>query len=343
MYTWARQAGFTHERIDIQGWSPGPSEKFLVVAPLNGVDVVTPFELAGVLFTNECPADVGFAPPELAVEFSTATAWLAITVEEHLLMDAETKALEEFRLAIALLRSFADYRYPVLNDVLVPFDSRRTMARPTFSDLVFVSSVASKRAWLRNVEDVPLVGRLDANQLLAQRPTEIILNNMPAGRRIARAFREWQIAADAESDLDRVGPLWRSIECYTHGVSADALFEDDDIQRLVQLANESDSWSYDQRKRIKDVLGRLNDAPLLERLKAAIKLDGVSLCDPELAALAGTRRLRNRLEHGSDPGGTEHQQLDVALGITNKILLTALLNIQREAMLRENGAESFLR
>jgi hypothetical protein len=83
--------------------------------------------------------------------------------------------------------------------------------------------------------------------------------------------------------------------------------------------------SHAQRVRLRDLGSRANDAPLLARLRAALERDDVDITDDEFALLRKTRDLRNALEHGRTLTSVEDRAIARALGIVDRVLVTALV------------------
>lgn len=330
IYSLIRLTDFPLERIKIQDWRPGPREKFIVTAPVIGLTTSGERQIGDVRITNSNSAQLDMPSDELVEQFKSAAVWATTTVEAETLLDAETAGLESLRLGLSLIRLIAGFSYPVFDGKLRTFKWSHTRARPTLSNLVYVGSLANKRSWLRKVDDLNRVEALHLEDL-ALPNTDDLARRVPSKRLLHRAVREWNSAADASDDFTRTTHLWRAIECYATGVRVDNLFSRDQLKRVVKSASNVDEWTPDQIKRIESLSSRFNEVPLLVKFKKALELDGVQMTDDEFDAIVGTRSLRNRLEHGQELSRAEHRALEIAIGVTNKILLTAIMKIGKRS------------
>jgi hypothetical protein len=50
-----RQAGLPEERINLDGWKPGPRESFIVAAPVDGLSLRSTRHVGEVVFANVNP------------------------------------------------------------------------------------------------------------------------------------------------------------------------------------------------------------------------------------------------------------------------------------------------
>lgn len=319
----ARQAGLADERINIQGWVPGPSETFLIAVPITGVSIGCSREIAGVLFTNTNPANLELPDGEIRQQYLAGPCWAAALVEATTLSGAEAAGLERIRTACAVIRCASYYSYPTLDGALRPFDWRHTQVRPWMAPVVFVGSVTSRRRWLRIVQDLPNVESLDLDELAIPREKTFALG-LPAKRALQRALREWHASVDANDEVGRVAHLWRAMECYVAGVRSERLFEPAQVRAISEAVRSATSMNSDQSARVDEIIGRLNEAPLLRKLRTAVTRDGTVITEAEFAALAATRALRNDLEHGRSLSGAQLDELDVATAVANRIIMAAL-------------------
>ena len=109
VYTAAREAGFSDDRMVIQGLDDLPCEAIEVVAPLIGVSVPAPVKVGDVEFAPATAAQdvlARFNPrPDLADEFERATGVARAYVVGARLLDAEQEGLEQIELALGLADS----------------------------------------------------------------------------------------------------------------------------------------------------------------------------------------------------------------------------------------------
>jgi hypothetical protein len=147
---------------------------------------------------------------------------------------------------------------------------------------------------------------------------------MDPDERLRRALREWRNAADSETPFARVTHLWRAVELYARGASAEALFNKQEIQAVQNSCATIESLLSAQRRRLNDLASQLNDAPLLARFRAALDHDGITVSNAEIDLLKTTRQLRNSLEHAREITPLQDRHLAQALGLVNRVLISAM-------------------
>ena len=333
IYSLLRQAGLPEERIKLDGWKPGPKEFFIVAAPVDALSLSTMRHVGEVVFANFNPVTMNLTGDSpLIHEFETASCWASVTVEALTLVEAEGTGIAKLSAALNEVRAFAYYSYPVLNGEVKPFDWRRTQARPHLASLTYVGAVASARRWLRNRVDGSKLETLDLDELALPTSSEHE-SGLPAKRQLDRALAEWHLSVDASTEAARLAHLWRALECYVAGVKASArsasLFSKNELTVAADSLRSTKAWSEDQLTRLEELVGRLNEPPLLARIRATLEADEIEIDDAEFDALVATRSMRNHLEHGRSLTAAQHRALDLAAAIANRIIVEAVVNCRR--------------
>jgi hypothetical protein len=322
---WAilRSSGMEEDKIQIEEYEPGPLEVFEVASALDGITVERPTAIGDVRLLPEgrvsCMAD-GLGPEELEDRYTGGSAWAFTLKTARTLYDAETEGLREIDAALAWLTTRAHY-----SSVRLPKGEVRrfrrdwTMARTSRRDVVVARGVSTGRRWLRS----PLG--------IAYRPELIIheiedLESLPLPPDISPQMREaflaWRRAAEESDPLAAVVALWECAEFYVSGVSVDQLFTKPERRAVQNRATEGLEGV--QLQRAREVVGRLNEAPLLVRLRAALDQDGVPCTEGELTLLRDLRQLRNDFVHGESRNLPSEADLRYAKAIVNRMLVYRL-------------------
>lgn len=78
------------------------------------------------------------------------------------------------------------------------------------------------------------------------------------------------------------------------------------------------------RDRALNLLAKLNDPPLIAKLRGAADRDGVPLTDAEIALLQRVRVVRNDTAHGRDAKLPTVDDLDYAVSMVTRLLLHSI-------------------
>jgi hypothetical protein len=136
------------------------------------------------------------------------------------------------------------------------------------------------------------------------------------------AFLAWRRAAEESDPLAAVVAMWECLEFYVSGVSVDQLFTKPERRAVLKRATEGLEGV--QLERTREVVGRLNEAPLLVRLRAALEQDGVPCTVGEFKLLRELRQLRNDFVHGESRNLPSEADLRYAKAIVNRMLVHRL-------------------
>jgi hypothetical protein len=320
MWALLRSSGMDADKIKIEGYEPGPLEVFEVATALDGIHVGEATAVGRVHLLPDGPVarmaeDLG--PEELEKLYVGASAWAFVLTTARTLFEAETEGLKAIDTALAWLTTRTHY-----SGVVLPGGRARrfrrdwTMSRISRRDVVVARGVGTGRRWLRSPQDI------------AYRPELVIhevedLESLPLPPDISpqmrEAFSAWRRAVEDSDPLAAVVALWECVEFYVSGVSVDELFTRPERRAVLKKATEG--LQGQQLQRVREVVGRLNEAPLLVRLRAALEQDGVPCTEEELALLREIRQLRNDFVHGRSRELPSEVDLRYAKAIVNRMLV----------------------
>lgn len=105
---------------------------------------------------------------------------------------------------------------------------------------------------------------------------------------VSEAISAWRRAAEERDPLAAVVALWESVEFYASGARARKIFDKPLLKTIRERAIEG--LEGEQLERVRDILARLNEPPLMVRLRAALDEDEVPYREEELSMLQKIRR-----------------------------------------------------
>lgn len=318
LWSMLRSTGRDPAVIDIEGFEPGPLEVFEVATTLDGVTVDESTPLGEVSLLPSGPVSrVADGQKELEERYAGGSAWAFVLVTARTLFDAEAEGLRLIDASLAWLAARTRYSGAVLpGGTTRRFRRDWTRARVYRRDVVFTRGVSTGRWWLRHpygIADRPNLALPEVNDIdrLPLPP-----NLSPQMR---EAFSAWRRAAEETDPLAAVVALWECAEFYVSGVSVDDLFTKAERKAVRKKAIEG--LQGEQLQKVRDVMGWLNEAPLMTRLREALKQDGVPYGEGELALLKKLRKIRNDFVHGRSRELPSEVDLRHATAVVNRILM----------------------
>jgi len=329
VYTLARTSGMREEQIQVEGLESLAHETFEVVTPIDGVSIQRAVDFAGVRFIQPQAAArilTGLeVNPELTTKFEAPVYALALVTSQRV-MQAEEEGLARIDLALAWLTARLRYGYATLPDGQpLDFDRRESFARPVRRQAVAVRGLTTTRQWVR----VPGVTPEPHTVNLAPDSARLQPHLPRLGFKDRYAFMALARAAREIDPVSRLLALWEAIEFYVGDTKVDSpLFTEDEREAISKAA--ATPFKGLQRGRIKDVIGRLNDAPLGVRLKVALSRDAVTVSKGEMDLLWTLRDKRNAIVHGQDILIPETEDLDFATSIVSRMLIFRVFRLTEE-------------
>lgn len=326
-----RASGVEAERIDIEGFTPGPRGLFEVAVAVDGMDLVDPVEMFGVQFVPRGPVSQladGLGPHELWQAYAEASVWALALPMASTLFEAETEGLKAIDVALAGITALSQYSTSRLPTGGVrDFKREWTRSRVARRDVVLVKRSPSGVRWLRSLTDIPNQPVLNANRV--DNLTENSHGKLLYPETMREALLAWRRAVDTSDSLSTVVALWEAVEFYASGVKVAKLFESAEIKRIRKaVLNDLEG---EKAKRMSEILAQLNQPPLLIRLKAALEADGVPHTENELAVLGRIRKARNDLVHGRSRREPSDRDVMHAIAVVNRILVYRLARASKRA------------
>lgn len=321
MHLLATSGGFPEERINIEGFDEMlPLEAIEVVVPVYGIVVEEPVDFGALrLVLDASGALESFEQSEANAEFAAADAYLVGFEVTKRLLDAERAIVARVDDAIAWLTVRARYGLAFLPDGK-PHDYSRAVARarPRRGDLVSVRGMTSGRGWLREMrardQDVELT--LDHSDPSWRPP--------PSGYELAdrQALLACARAGQTPDPLERIQAIWESIEFYVAGTRPEVLFAPEEVKRVRRSVPKDVDPKL--RARALDLLAKINDPPLMAKLREAAIRDGAPIAESEYELLGRLRKARNDAVHGRTPKLPARENVDHAVSIVARLLVYRL-------------------
>lgn len=305
--------------IEIEGYEPGPLEVFEVATALDGITVEEPIELGEVrLLPAGAVSRMAHGQKDLEERYAGGSAWALVLRTARTLLDAETEGLSAIDSALAWLTTRTRYSGVALPSRLTARRFRRdwTFARVSRRDVAFTKGLSTGRWWLRSPQGIayrPPLSLADVEDLRM-----LPLHPDPSPQ-VREALSAWRRAAEETDPLAAVVALWECIEFYVSGISVHDLFTREERRAILRKATEG--LQGEQLGKVRNVIGGLNDAPLMVRLKEGLKQDAVPYTQDELALLRNLRNIRNDFVHGRSRELPSEENLRFAKAIVNRMLV----------------------
>jgi hypothetical protein len=318
VWSMGRLAGFPDDHLHIGGLRRVP-DQFDVVMPVRGVTLEEDLDLGPVTVTadgGQTAGLLGFIKDgeDLKRTFMASGAWAIAQVEADMILEAEWRGTTVIEGVMDRVALEAQYSLAFAPDGTLPlFDRAALFADPTVEPLALVVGSRTRRRWLRTQRDAPYAPPIADRRVRLAAP--------PGGsdRRFDEALRAWRRAVRAADPIAAVGALWEAIEFYAAGTPMPGLFPKPAKQRLRQTI-EALELTEPQRARIPAMLEAANQAPLLLRLREALRRNRVPFSDEEIEVLRRLRDHRNAFVHGKTREDPDSNDLDLAKAIVNRML-----------------------
>ncbi len=325
--------GYAPDKVEVVGWEPGPLEVFEVATAIDGIELTEPVTFGGVTLYSGGPVSKlanGLGPAELLERYAEAPAWTMVLTTARTLYEAEIEGLRQIDVVLAWLTAKAQY-----SGVSVPGQGPRTFSREWTLSRIFRRNVVvahgaeTGRRWLRAVEGARIRPQLPLSEIhdigVPKLPNELPVQ-------VGEAISSWRRAAEDRDPLSSIVALWEAVEFYASGAKARKIFEKAELKSIRKKATEG--LEGEQLERVRDMLARINEPPLMVRLRAALKEDDVPYVEEEISLLQKVRRARNDLVHGRSREAPSEADLKYAVAIVNRMLLyrVARLNVAMEGV-----------
>ena len=325
MHLMARTGGLPEERVHVQGLDDLlPTEAIEVIAPVLGLKVAKAVRLGEVTLIPHARGAATveeFAGRDAVAEFRGAGCYAVVTEIGKRMFDVEVQALSEIDAALAWLTVRGRYGLALMPSGEPQHFRRQTaLARPERGRLVLVRGIGSGRRWLRSAlgSDVPAPLPLDPERDRTWRLPKGFIPTLQDRQALLACAR----AARGLDQLERVQALWEALEFYVSGVAPEKRFEKAEVKR-IRHAIPADI-DPELRNRALHLLEKINDPPLMAKLRETVRRDGIPLAEGELSLLRDLRDARNDAVHGRTPDLPAREDVDHAVSVVSRMLLYRL-------------------
>jgi hypothetical protein len=281
--------------MQLHGLDQLPLEIFEVVSPVNGLALSSRMAVGNVVFL---PAGSAQAVTELlnipenhyVEEFRAAKAYAVTYVTAARTYDAERAALDRIDVALAWVNvriRFAGAVTP--NGQLVGWNRARLKQLASRSQLITGRGLLTNRSWLNYLAPPSATELALTNGGGAQ--AELVASNSGLRGAVKAAAR----AISSPDPLTQITAISECLEFYVGSTHAPYGFTKGERKALRRAAQ---AFSPEKRERVKQMVGWLNDPPLMRRLRFQLAQDGVPMTEGEMDTLLRVRSQRNDVVHG---------------------------------------------
>ncbi len=146
----------------------------------------------------------------------------------------------------------------------------------------------------------------------------------PSGYELAdrQALLACARAGQTPDPLERIQAIWESIEFYVAGTRPEVLFAPEEVKRVRRSVPKDVDPKL--RARALDLLAKINDPPLMAKLREAAIRDGAPIAESEYELLGRLRKARNDAVHGRTPKLPARENVDHAVSIVARLLVYRL-------------------
>ena len=321
MHLAVSSGGFPEDRINIEGFEEMlPLEAIEVVVPVYGIRIEEPADFGALRLVRDVSSALEpFDQSEASAEFAAADCYLVGFEVTKRLLDAERAIITRVDNALAWLTVRARYGLAFLPDG-EPHNYRRDVARarPRRGNLVVVRGMASGRGWLREMKS------RDQNIELFLDHSDPSWRPPPSGYELAdrQALLACARAGQTPDPLERIQAIWEAIEFYVARTRPKILFEPEEVKRVRRTVPKDVDPTL--RARTLGLLAKINDPPLMAKLREAATRDGAPVAESEYKLLGRLRKARNDAVHGRSPELPLREDIDHAVSIVARLLVYRL-------------------
>jgi hypothetical protein len=318
----ARQVGFPEERLNVEGLDEHPEAVHTVDALVEGLPLVGPVTVGGVLFRPITPqvSVAGFAPIyDALLEWGFRPDSVAqVSVSAVRMYDAEEEGLDQIQRALDAVVGVATYGFTRLPwGGVLPFARDQIRAKPTLVPCVLVTASTSRR-WLHGLGSDTVEPDLQLDALIAKW-MPLLAEVLPVT--LARSLRALRDASTSSRDpLARCQSLFDALEYFTAGTKLPKIVRRTSVVAAVDAIDRLDLPTR-ERERLCKVLSDANNAPLMAKVRYQADQDGTIVSDPEWGLLAKLRRSRNQAGHGDEAKAPEQHDLEWAASIVSRLIM----------------------
>jgi hypothetical protein len=319
-HTVARGAGLDESRIKIEDYDPPGYQPFLVQVPIEKFKVTRRIDVGPVWFesTESTPNLDATIDAFARIDESEIATVASVIVTERFVLDAESLGLNRVEDALAAMAAatlFSQSKRP--DGLALTFNRDQLLARPTARNAAFVIGRIDRRGWVRSTERSSVLNALDAVLLNRNWP---LLRLPHPPRHVLLAAAALRSAADHNRTLsERNQILWNAVEFYVSTAKVPRLVNTEDRKALKHAVRNSGASSTSVERAVQ-LIGKVNDPPLMTKLLHCADRDEVPFSDEERALLKSLRLNRNHLAHGRN-SETLESELDQAVSVVARFVM----------------------
>jgi hypothetical protein len=313
LFMLAREAGLERSQISIDGLEKAPRQLFQVVVPIVGVRVEAVTRLGNVAL-HPVSSVAGVLPnaSPLYSAFVQHEAFFVCYRFGQLLYETEEPVLSEVRQLAARINVRERYSGALTPrlEVVDSWDRSRLQTHAYPSDLILVQGLTNGESWLRRRN--ALSAPADA---ISRVPAELGAHSGKTDG-LSACYLAASRAATSQDASTRVSAIWECLEFYAAGTTIDYGFTSAERKAIISAVV---NMSEGKKARVGNLVAKLNEAPLMARIRARLSADEVPVTESELKLLRGLRRARNDMAHGRETSVTD-TDVDRGVALVSRIL-----------------------
>lgn len=327
IYMLAREGGFTDSAINMEGLDRPTLEIFEVAIPVDGVATRATQTTGDVTFVHmdNYAMPNAFVDLPLSKQFRQASTCAVTYVTAARVYDAEQEGRQRVDLALAWLTVQSRYSLAVMpsGQATQKWSRDSILIRPKALSVVTIRGLRTGRSWIRELGD--FTKRTDLTITLGQ----VGLGNLPSKSTLPAGLRQAVLAsarAATQGDpMARVTAIWEAIEFYVGATKVPEMF----TRQALREIRKSLPVGLPERKasRLRELIGNLNNPPLLVRLRHRIALDGVPISADEYALLVALRSVRNGVAHGREVEPPTDEELMRGVAVVCRMIVHAVCRL----------------
>lgn len=315
IYAILRTAGMPPERMQLHGIEDLPTELYEVAVPVHGLTATDPVRIGPVSLSTDRSASATVAvldDSDVVRQFTDSAAHAVTYVLATRTFDAVTAGIRKIDAALAFINVRLRFANAIDPTGAAPGWSRQQLNQVVSrGNLIAARGQMTGRTWLQEIGDAEtsvleqLVASPAANATLtARRPA------------LRDAYGAAARAVVADDPVTKITAINEALEFYAARADLNYGFTK---QERKALRNAAEGFSARKRKRIENLLGIMNQVPLMARLRHQFAVDGVPMTPSDMETLARVRKHRNDLVHGLS-GEVDDADIERAVSIVARIL-----------------------
>lgn len=314
---------------------------FIVITPIRDLIIKDTFEFGGVEFysvfnskDDHIIRKSNMARRELDWGSNFPRAKVVVKAPSH--FDAIKIGYSKIREVLNWFALRNDLTFPVVDELgdksIVGFNYFKYYSRVRLSPMVYCREMGTNHVCLFDTRE--LVGNIlsieyDPNEYF--KPTKKLFEPIISKTRDSLVQEEKNILLSLHwlarsihegNNIDRLLDLWTSLEFIVSRTKCKLFFNKKQKKLIFDKVKEL-SLQEKQLKILKDKIARLNDAPLMEKVRLFAERHRIDFRDGEWNLLRKMRRKRNDIIHGKKETDVPNEEIEKLRGMIERILLAS--------------------